>query len=303
MKIDVHAHIHPESCLDIMPPAGLAANVQDAITDLPVRLRDMDAQGVDLQLLSVPPWLCDQGPVAATRLNQGIAEAVAAHPSRFMGLATVALEEPASAAAELERTVKELGFKGVEIMSNINGENLHERKFGVFYRKLEELDVPIFIHPHNVLGREDRLRPFYLSNFLGNPTDTAVAAACLIFGGVLKEFPSLKFILAHGGGSCPFLIGRWDHGWNVRVEGLRIIDQPPSEYFKLLYFDALLHSQPALEYLVGVVGADHVLLGSDYPFAMAETDPAGKVAALTHLREGELAAIFEGNARRLFKLG
>lgn len=218
VNIDVHAHIHPESCLDAIPPRPPGPNQPDAISDLPTRVRHMDERKVDIHLLSVPPFLTGLGVDAARRLNGGIAEAVRAYPARFMGLATVYLEEPLTAVAELERAVKDLGFRGVEITSNASGENLDQRKFAPFYRKLQELDVPVFIHPHNVVGREDRLGSYFLANLIGNPTDTAIAAASLIFGGVLKEFPRLTFILAHGGGTCPYLIGRWDRGWRLGLD-------------------------------------------------------------------------------------
>lgn len=301
MKIDVHAHIHPESCLESIPPRPGGKNQPDAITDLPTRVRHMDERRVDMQILSVPPFLTGLGAEAARRLNQGIAEAVSAYPARFRGLATVAMEEPDAAVKELERAVKELGFKGVEIMSNASGEDLHERKFASFLRKAQELDVPVFIHPHNVVGKDDRLKPFFLSNLVGNPTDTAIAAACLIFGGVLKELPRLKLVLAHGGGTCPYLIGRWDRGWSLGLEGPRVIDRPPSEYFRLLYFDALVHNADALEFLVTKAGVDHVLLGSDYPFGMGDPDQVGHIGALK-LKAEQKELIYGGNARRLFKL-
>ena len=148
-------------------------------------------------------------PEASKRANDATAQDIDAYRDRLIGLATVDMNEPEAAAAELERCVKDLGFRGVEILSNVHGENLHEPRFAPFYRKVQELDVAVFIHPHDVLGRADRLKPFFLSNIVGNPTDTAVAAACLIFGGVLREMPRLRFVLAHGGGSCPLLRGRW----------------------------------------------------------------------------------------------
>ncbi|MEX2598604.1 MAG: amidohydrolase family protein [Dehalococcoidia bacterium] len=302
MKIDVHAHIHPESSFEVVPPRPQGKNQPDAISDLPTRIRHMDERRIDMQLLSVPPFITSQGVEAARALNRGIAEAVQAYPERFRGLATVQMEEPEAAAAELERAVKDLGFVGVEIMSNASGENLNERRFTPFYRKVQELDVPVFIHPHNVVGHGDRLSEFFLSNLIGNPTDTAIAAASLIFGGILKEFPRLKFVLAHGGGTCPYLIGRWDRGWSLELEGPRVIEEPPSTYFKMLYFDALVHNQTALEFLLNKAGADHVLLGSDYPFGMGDPDQVPHIEALD-IPADDKELIFGGNAQRLFKLG
>ena len=160
---------------------GPAGNLPDSLSDLDVRIGHMDERGVDVQLVSTPPWGGNVSPEASRRANDATAQDIDAHRDRLIGLATVDMDQPEAAAAELERCVKELGFRGVEIMSNVNGENLHEARFAPFYRKVQELDVGVFIHPNNVLGR-DRLAPFFLNNIVGNPTDTAVAAACLIFG-------------------------------------------------------------------------------------------------------------------------
>jgi aminocarboxymuconate-semialdehyde decarboxylase len=164
------------------------------------------------------------------------------------------------------------------------------------------LDVPVFIHPSNVLGG-DRLRRYHLQNLIGNPSDTAVAAASLIFGGVLKEFPRLKFYLAHGGGSCPLLRGRWDHGWRVRPEARANIERPPHDYFRLLHFDSLVHSVPALNFLAETVGAERVMMGTDYPFDMGDRDPVKTIASLPHLSDNQKEMIFGGNAAALFKIG
>ena len=275
--------------------------MRDSISDLDARLLDMSERGVDIELVSTPPWVANADPATVRRVNDATAEAIAAHPDRLIGLATVALQEPEIAAAELERCVKELGFRGVEILTNVNGENLHEARFAPFYHKMQELDVPAFVHPANVLGA-DRLRPFFLGNLIGNPTDTAVAAACLIFGGVLAELPRLKFVLAHGGGTCPLLRGRWEHAWRMGLVEPAVIQRPPSEYFRLLYFDSLTHGIPALNYLVDTVGAERVMLGSDYPFGMGDFTPPSTVASLPHASDTEKEAMYSGNAIRVFGL-
>jgi aminocarboxymuconate-semialdehyde decarboxylase len=179
--------------------------------------------------------------------------------------------------------------------------NLDDASLAPFYAKVQELDVAVFIHPLTVLGAE-RLRRFHLGNLIGNPTEDAVAAASLIFGGVLKEFPRLKFYIAHGGGSCPFLRGRWEHGWRVRPEARIKIDRPPSEYFSLLYFDSLTHSGPALNYLVETVGPERVMLGTDYPYDMSDVDPLKTIASLPHLTDMQRDMIYGDNAAALFKI-
>lgn len=301
MKIDVHAHYIPESCLELVGMGPEPGALVGDITDLGKRLRDMDAMGVDIQAVS--PWLgfLNRDLATARRMNDGIAQAVRLHPNRFVGLAVVPMSSPTEAAAELERAVKELGMRGLGIASNVDGRNLDDQEFAPFYSKVQELDVPVFIHPANVLGM-DRMGSYHLGNLLGNPTDTAAAAASLIFGGVLKEFPRIKFYLAHGGGSCPFLRGRWEHGWRIRQEARANIDKPPSEYFRLLYFDSLLHSVPALNYLVETVGVERVMLGTDYPFDMGDHDPVKTIASLPHLSDGQKEQIFGGNAAALFKI-
>jgi aminocarboxymuconate-semialdehyde decarboxylase len=325
LKIDVHAHYVPEKCLDAEAKAtdghihgmrivqegsrqvAYTNNARNLALDPPQiysierRLKDMATQWVDMQVLSVPPFLFfyATGPAQCLELcqkiNNGFAETVQNYPDRFVALANLPMQEPEMAARELERSVRELGLRGAEICSNINGKNLDDKSFVPFYAKLQQLDVPVFIHPSNVLGA-DRLRPYHLQNLIGNPSDTAVAAASLIFGGVLKEFPRLKFYLAHGGGSCPYLRGRWEHGWQVRPEARANIDRPPSDYFRLLCFDSLVHSVPALNFLVETVGPARVMMGTDYPFDMGDRDPVKTVASLPHLSDDQKEMIFGANA-------
>lgn len=304
MRIDIHAHFIPESAVSRLPArggAGPPANMRDSLSDLDVRLADMTERGIDVELISPAPWVINSAPDDVRLVNDGIAAAIAPHRDRLIGLAGVSMQDPEEAARELERCVKDLGFRGCEILTNVHSENLHERKFAPLYAKMVELDVPAFVHPANVLGA-DRLRPFFLNNLIGNPTDTAVAAGCLIFGGVLAELPSLKFVLAHGGGTCPLLRGRWEHAWKLHLVEDAVITRPPSEYFRKLYFDTLTHSVPALNALVEQVGADRVMLGSDYPFGMGDFTPPHTVAALAHASEANKALIESGNAIRVFGL-
>jgi aminocarboxymuconate-semialdehyde decarboxylase len=332
LKIDVHAHYVPEKCLDAEAKGtdghihGLRIvqegsrqvaytnNARNLALDPPQiysierRLKDMATQCVDMQVLSVPPFLFfyaadpAQSLELCHKINNAFAETVQNYPDRFVALANLPMQDPEMAARELERAVRELGLRGAEICSNINGKNLDDKSFVPFYTKLQELDVPVFIHPSNVLGA-DRLRAYHLQNLIGNPSDTAVAAASLVFGGVLKEFPRLKFYLAHGGGSCPYLRGRWEHGWQVRPEARANIDRPPSDYLRLLCFDSLVHSVPALNFLVETVGPGRVMMGTDYPFDMGDRDPVKTVASLPHLSDDHKEMIFGANAAALFKIG
>ncbi len=320
MKIDVHAHHIPAKFHEADGNFRIARQgtdetvfmwrrgaTTDSISNFDTRLREMDALGVDMHVLSVLPTLFvnqldpRDALEACRQINDAFAEAVSARPDRFVAIANLPMQDPGAAARELERTVKDLGFRGAEICTNIDGTNLDDRGLAPFYAKMLELDVPVFLHPSNVLG-QDRLASYHLGNLIGNPTDTAVAAASLIFGGVLKEMPGLKFYLAHAGGSCPYLRGRWEHGWRVRPEAKINIQRPPSEYLRLLYFDSLAHSVAALNYLVETVGPERVMLGSDYPADMNDLDPVKTVASLPHLSDAERDMIYGGNAQRLFKI-
>jgi aminocarboxymuconate-semialdehyde decarboxylase len=322
MKIDVHAHYIPgqfhlgDGSIRITRPGSdeavftgqRNAVAGDTLYDVEKRLREMDLLGVDMHVLSVLPTLfvnhlpADKAIEACRQINDAFAVTVSEHPDRFVAIANLPMQDPEAAARELERTVRDIGFRGAEICTNIDGKNLDDKSFAPFYAKMRELDVPVFLHPSNVLG-QDRLGSYHLGNLIGNPTDTAVAAASLIFGGVLKELPELKFYLAHAGGSCPYLRGRWEHGWRVRPEAKIHIQRPPSEYLRLLYFDSLAHSVPALNYLVETVGADRVMLGSDFPADMLDPDPVKTIASLPHLSDAERNMIYADNAQRLFKIG
>ena len=303
LRIDVHAHYIPSSLPELASRRGSfgpPANMRDSLSDLDQRVRDMDERGVDIQLVSAPPNVQNSDVDVCRQMNDATAEAVAGS-HRFIPLATLPMQEPEAAAAELERCVKELGFRGAEILTNVRGENLHEPRFAPLYRKMEELDVAAFVHPQNVLGA-DRLGQFFMNNIIGNPSDTAVAAGCLIFGGVLDEMPGLRFVLAHGGGTCPLLRGRWEHAWRQHLILDTPITRPPSEHFSKLYFDTLTHSTPVLSYLVDTVGPERIMLGSDYPFGMGDYTPPVSVQALPRLTDAQRDAIFSANAIRVFGL-
>jgi aminocarboxymuconate-semialdehyde decarboxylase len=327
--IDVHSHQIPASCIDhaattyesytvhILGPHGgeplhterRIANGHDPeqLYSVSRRLNDMQAQGIDLHVLSVPPFCMyyELDPARALgicrRINDSFAETVAFDRGHFAALATLPMQDPPAAARELERAIRELGLNGVEIGTNIDGKNLDDRSLAPFFAKVAELDVPIFVHSVNTLGA-DRLDKYHLGNLIGNPTDDALAAASLIFGGVLEEFPSLKVFIAHGGGSCPFLRGRWEHGWHVRPEGKTHIKRPPSEYFSKLRFDTLTHYGPALNYLAETIGPERLMLGTDYPFDMSDTDQVKAIASLPHLSDAQKEMIYGGNAIELLKL-
>jgi aminocarboxymuconate-semialdehyde decarboxylase len=197
--------------------------------------------------------------------------------------------------------VGELGLRGVEIGSHVNGRNLDDRGLWPFYGRVERLGVPIMIHPAEPPGR-DRLSRYQLVNFIGFPLETTIAGASLIFGGVLKDFPNLKVYFVHGGGFLPYQRGRFEHGYEVREDPKTNIKKPPSQYFKLLYFDALTHDQQAMEYLISSVSPRKVMLGTDYPADMTDPDLVGKIQRVRTISESDKERILWGNAAELFKL-
>ena len=328
MKIDLHSHFVPRDCFDLTDKQGInygPSIARDAsgqeilmadgrseglivakICDPKRRIQDMDEIGLDMQAISIsPPSIVysvdgEEGLGFCRKHNDRIAEVVTAYPDRFVGMATVPMQDMSRAVPELERAVNELGLRAVEIISNINGKNLDEPEFWPFYQKAQDLDILIYVHPINVAGA-DRLQKYLLLNLIGNPTDTAISIASIIFGGVLEKFPRLKFLFSHAGGSTPFIKGRWEHGYYSRTEP-RSIPKPPSEYLKLMYFDTIAHYQPALAFMIDTHGIDRIVLGSDYPFAMGDLDPVSTVQSLAELSPKDKQKIFWDNAVPLLKL-
>jgi aminocarboxymuconate-semialdehyde decarboxylase len=223
------------------------------------------------------------------------------YPDDFVAVATLPLQVPDEALKELERAVKKLGLRGVEIGSHVGKRELGDEAFWPIYGAIEKMNVPILIHPHQVAGL-DRLRDFYLSNLIGNPLDTTIAAARLIFSGTLAKYPRLKIILAHGGGQFPYIIGRMEHGYEVRPEPKEKVKRPPMAFLKNFYFDTITHNPQALRYLISMAGSDHVLLGSDYPYDMGDQDPVNTVSKLPRIKKEDRMKIMRENAVVLFGL-
>ena len=277
----------------------------DLVFDVEKRLDFMDREGIDMHVLSVipPNFLYDTPPEVAMDLaraqNDAIAEIVQAYPGRFIGAAHVPLQNVQDAVEELDRAVEELGMTSVQIGTDINGEKLDSPSLWPFYEEAEKLDAPIIVHPNNPTGSE-KMRKYYLSNLIGYPLETALGIASVIFGGVLERFGGLKFCWAHGGGFLPYQIGRLDHGYRVRPEPKTAIIRPPSEYFKMMYFDTITHSLLALEYLIGVVGIDRVLMGSDFPFDMADPNPVHSIQSVRTITSEEKKKILGSNSSKLF---
>ena len=251
------------------------------LTDLPARLAAMDEAGVDIQLVSPSPshyypWadeaLAEQ---VARAASLATAELVATAPGRLFGLGLVPLQHPTLLVAALEHAVLELGLVGVEISSSAGDVELSDERLDAFWSRAEELDAVVFLHPFGCT-LDERLDRFYLANTVGQPTENAVALSHLIFSGVLDRHPRLRIVAAHGGGYLPGYIGRSDHAWRVRPEA-HGCSEPPSSYLRRIWFDSLVHDAAGLRTLVGAVGADRVVLGSDFPFDMGVDDPVALV--------------------------
>jgi aminocarboxymuconate-semialdehyde decarboxylase len=323
--IDIHAHFVPEEYLRAIAaegePYGLRIRpgrngplimigqipigpITTHYHDLELRLRTMDAERVAVHALSLMPpmvyWA--RGPLGlqvARLVNNAMAEASRLHPDRFVALATLPLQDPEAAVAEADRAVSELGCRGIYLGTNIHGKELADPSFLPVFERIHELRVPIFLHPVNVIGAQ-RLTNYYFHNLLGNPLDTTVAAANLIFSGLLDRFPRLEICLPHAGGALPYVIGRLDHGWQVRQE-CKALKKPPSSYLRRFTYDTISHAQDALNYLINLVGADRVMMGSDYCFDMGYEHPIEVITGLK-LNRADQEKILGGNAKRLLRI-
>jgi len=254
--------------------------------DAEAKVAGMDRRGIDISVISVTPvvffyWLdADAGLAAARLLNDGIARMVAARPERLRGMATLPMRNPDAAIIELERVVREHGFRSVELGCRVRGELLAEPRFRPVLRRAQELGVFVFTHPYVAGSLPPDLGCYYLGNLAGLPLDTALMAAHLMFSGVLDELPDLDIILAHGGGYLPYQIGRLEHGYRVRKEARANASSSPLKLLRRFHFDALTHDADALRFLVAKVGAERVMIGTDAPFDMAEEDPLAMINAL-----------------------
>jgi aminocarboxymuconate-semialdehyde decarboxylase len=321
--IDVHAHFFPEGFLKSLaeeggPPAfpvdlsdpmrptvargGFRLVLDPSYWDLRRRLERMDGQGVELQALSLtapmvhwaPP---ERGARLARTVNDAMSAAHTAHPDRFVGCAVLPLQDPALALQELNRVVGDRAFRGAYFPTNVNGKELSDPALFPIYELCQERGLPVLLHPVAVIGAE-RLQPYYLNNLLGNPFDTTVAAANLVFGGVLDRFPRLEVVLPHAGGALPMLWARLQRGQRVRPEAKDRAQHPFHDYLRRFHYDTIGHDPQVVRYLVDVVGSDRVMLGSDYCFDMGYEQPREIIGQLK-LSAKEQKLILGGNAARL----
>ncbi len=325
--VDVHAHWYPKAWLDLVAKHGPAYGVEwkeiegkgpqfkvghlstgpagPRYVGLDARLDAMNEQGVAVHAMSLSqPMAYWAGRELGERLsivyNDQLATAHTAHPDRLIGLATLPMQAPDLAVREVARAAKLPGVRGFYLATRVLNKELSDPDFFPVYEAIEALGLPVFLHPVFVIGHE-RLEKHYLTNLLGNPFESAIAAAHLIFGGVLDRFPKLDIVLPHAGGAFPWLIGRLNRGWEKRAD-LKHIDHSPLEYLRRFHYDTIGYSNPVVEYLVKNIGADRILMGSDYCFPVAYERPVEVVVDNPLLTPGDRYAILEGNARRLLRM-
>jgi aminocarboxymuconate-semialdehyde decarboxylase len=270
-------------------------------------IADLTGAGMDMAVLQPTQtmffyWAEPSAAAELTRMvNEQTAKAVREAPERLIGLATIPLQDVDLALSEVSYAVRELGLKGVVTGSNVNGKGFDEEEFQPFFKRLEELDVPMFIHPNDPAGME-RVGRYYLANFIAYPTESAITAAHLVFGGVLDLCPNLKICLSHAGGVLPFLLGRIEHGQAERPEARERCAHSFSHYLKNFYVDTITFRADSLRFVLEVMPEGHVFMGTDYPYDMADTDPVGSVErAVEDKRQRE--KILGENLLKILNLG
>jgi aminocarboxymuconate-semialdehyde decarboxylase len=329
MRIDIHSHTAPAKYLEairrdpksmgcriekddqggeyIVQDIGRSTRLRPSLIDPERRLRQVAAEQIDVIIESLlPPLLPLWAPTAigvrvCQIVNDAIAEDAARFPGRMFGMGILPLQDVTEATRELDRIVKQHRMPSVLIPASVHGKNLDEPEFFPFFERAQELGVLIFIHPHEVAAA-DRLKRYALANLIGNPLETTIAQASLIFGGVLERLPNLKVCCAHAGGYSPWIRGRWSHGHSSRHEAREVITRPVYEYLSRFYFDTCIFDREALEFLIRTMGSDHVMLGTDYPTPMIDAGQVSAINGIEGLTAEDKEKVLGGNAARLLGL-
>jgi aminocarboxymuconate-semialdehyde decarboxylase len=279
------------------------------LSSIEVRLKDMDKMGIDIQAVSPAPhqtyyWTNPgEGQELARMVNERLAEICSKWPERFVALGTVPLQDAGLAVSELTHCVKTLGLRGVEINPSVNRMDLTDARLDLdkFFAKAQELDIVIFMHPVGFTHGE-RLMDHYFNNVIGNPLETTVAVSHLIFDGVMERYPKLKVVLPHAGGYLAHYWARMDHAWKARPDCRTVITKKPSSYLEKFYFDTITFDRGMLSHMVGRYGADHVVLGTDYPYDMGMEHPVDFIGGTPGISKADKERIMGGNAARLLKI-
>lgn len=312
---DVHAHYIPPEAVELMGSGqvevlletvdeipdsitvnGMAAGATiQQLSDVDGIIAATDRAGIDRRVLSPPPftyryWNQPNSSLELCRLlNEATSQVAASHPERFVGLATVPLQDTDLAIDELQRAHDDLGLAGVTVGTNVAGENVSDPVRRPFLQAAHELNMPVLVHPDFVPN--PRLGNYYLINVLGMPTESATTMANMLFSGVFDEFENLRVCFMHGGGSAPYLFGRWDAAFRLRPESRIHIDSPPTSHLRNVFCDTLTHSPTALAYLIEVMGPDNVVLGTDLPFDVEDPDPRGHLRSAPRIEEDQIEII------------
>lgn len=329
LKIDIHTHILPKHIPNWKQKFGYGGfikldhhkpccarmlkddehffrEIEDNCWSPEKRIEECDAQNVGVQVLSTVPVMFsywakpEHGAEVSRILNDEIAEIVQKYPKRFVGLGTVPMQDVKLAVKELERA-KQIGLVGVQIGSNVNQKNLGEKEFFEFFAACERLSMAVFVHPWEMMGEKD-MQKYWLPWLVGMPAETSRAICSLIFSGVLEKFKKLRICFAHGGGSFPATLGRIAHGFDVRPDLCAVDnDVNPRKYLGKFWLDSLVHDSLMLEYLVRLVGAEKVALGTDYPFPLGELEP-GKLIENSRFNDKTKAEMLHGAALKWLNL-
>lgn len=304
LKIDIHTHIiprnipdwaakfgygefikldhHKSCCARMMKGDKFFREIESNCWDDKVRMNECDDHGVHVQVLSTIPvmfsyWAKPKDCLEISMyLNDHIAEIVDRNPKRFIGLGTIPLQDPQLAIAELERCMQ-IGMKGVQIGSHVNDWNLNDPELFPFFKEAEKLGASVFVHPWDMMG-QNKMQKYWLPWLVGMPAETSLAICSMIFGGIFERLPDLRVAFAHGGGSFPATIGRIEHGFNCRPDLVAVDNKSnPRDYIGKFYLDSLVHDQDMLKFIVDLVGANRVALGSDYPFPLGEDTPGNLI--------------------------
>ena len=320
---DLHTHYYPQSYFRLIEeiggdfsfgksPTGQTIirfrgarffGITPPMTDPAKRLEDMDRVGIDVEVLSLstpnvyfaPP---ERQAEVARMANDGYAELIAKHPKRFKGFASIPLDDPDGALRELDRALGELRLQGVVVLSNVNGRALTDPRYRPFLEECDRRGVTVFVHPM-IPANAEAFSEYVLGPIIGFPFDTTLAVARLCYAGVFKQLPRIRWILGHLGGAVPYLFERLDNGWRDFAECRANIDELPSVYLKRLYYDTVSFSRPSLELALAQVGADHLVMGSDYPHLLGSIERSVSSIEALDISKEQKDAIFSDNARRI----
>jgi aminocarboxymuconate-semialdehyde decarboxylase len=326
--IDIHCHRECAPAADFMKEAELAAGrvalghgnattqavnrrqlaeIKPKMDVLDVRIADMDRMGVDVQAVAIAVYQyyywadAELGAKVSRMMNEEFVASTSKYDGRFLPLGTVPLQDTEAAIQELRYLVNELGMRGIEIGTHVEGEEISSPRLEPFWAEVERLGVAVVIHTHGTTHAQ-RLQGHNFVNIIGHPIEATLAQAHLIFSGVLERYPALKILVVHGGGYLPAYPGRIDHGWRAREDISEGVVKPPGEYLRQFYFDTMVFEPEQLKFLVDRYGADHVLLGTDYPYDMGDDDPLATVGGVAGLSQDQIDLITGGNAARLLGL-